>query len=229
MLVGTRILYPEEVDIWDAELLQISVYRGMKGNLEFMRDCAARCKEKGIPYVIHPVGYSLLQKAMLPDIREMAECAGLAIILHDEKAPDGGRLEGANEDTLRRVLEEIGSITDISFENATDTRDILWFWDKYAESVTLDIGHVESSEINSIDFIRALDETVLKKIQFVHIHRNNGLHGGITDHWPLSRNCREVKALKDLIKKIPAVKVILEINEIEDIRESLNILRGLRE
>jgi hypothetical protein len=61
MIIGTRVLYPEEINTWNAELLQISVYRDMKGNLEMMKNCARRCREAGIRYVIHPVGYPLLQ------------------------------------------------------------------------------------------------------------------------------------------------------------------------
>ena len=44
MIVGTRMLYPEEVRYWNAEILQISVYRGMKDNLRYMRECVSACR-----------------------------------------------------------------------------------------------------------------------------------------------------------------------------------------
>jgi len=228
MKIGTRVLYPEEVDIWEAELLQISVYYGMKHNLDIMSDCVHACKKAGIRYVIHPVGYSLLDQEMLKDIRRMAEYADIAMILHDERSPDGGRMGGRNKDSFLDALAELGSVTGVSFENASNTHDVRWFWDTFAESITLDIGHVESSGLNSVDFVRTLDEEHLRKIRFVHMHRNNGLHGGITDHWPLTAGCREMEALRNLPGVRDDVSVILEINEIEMIPESLDILKALR-
>jgi len=229
MNIGTRILYAEEVDYWNAELLQISVYHGMENNIKMMTNSARACREAGIRYVIHPVRYSLLQEEMLKDVLFMAKWADSALILHDEKTPEGKRLSGQDETRFRSALAELQTITPVSFENAVDTADIHWFWDNFAESITLDIGHVESSGLDSVDFVNALDVTVLQKIQFVHIHRNNGLRGGITDHWPLSSSCRELKALKSLLEVKHDINVILEINEIEQIDESLNILRSLRD
>ncbi len=202
----------------------------MKGNLELMMGCAHACREADIRYVIHPVRYSLLQEDMFQDLRKIAEWADLALILHDEKTPDGGRLKGQHDARFRKALEELKSITSISFENSTDTADVKWFWNNYADnSITLDIGHIESSGLNSVEFIRSLDKECIEKIQFVHIHRNNGLRGGITDHWPLRLDCREIKALEELIKIKSDVSVILEINEIEEIQDNLEILKSLRD
>ncbi|KPJ97796.1 MAG: hypothetical protein AMK71_12515 [Nitrospira bacterium SG8_35_4] len=229
MVIGTRVLYAEEVEYWNAELLQISVYHGMDNNIEMMEKSAQACREAGIRYVIHPVRYSLLQEEMLEDVLRMAEWTGLALILHDERTPEGKRLSGQDETRFRHALKKLQSVTTVSFENAVDTGDIHWFWEKFADSVTLDIGHVESSGLDSVAFVNALDKTVLGKIQFVHIHRNNGLRGGITDHWPLSSDCREIKALKSLLQVKNDINVILEINEIEQIDKSLDILRSLRD
>ena len=63
----------------------------------------------------------------------------------------------------------------------------------------------------------------------MHIHRNNGWHGGITDHWPLNPDCREVRAFRELIKRKPDVSVILEINETEMIGASLRLLSAIRD
>ena len=229
MIIGTRVLYPEEVEFRNAELLQISVYRGMDGNLDFMRRCALACRKTGVSYVIHPVKYPLLEENTFEDLREMAEWADLALILHDEKTPDGERIEGKYETLFRDILEKLGSITSVSFENAVDTRDAEWFWNNFADSVTLDIGHIESSGLESPGFVKSLSESAIKKLQFVHMHRNNGLHGGITDHWPLKPGCRELRALEELIKIKPDVRVILELNEVDKIGESIDLLKEFRE
>jgi hypothetical protein len=229
MFIGTRVLYPEEIQQWDAEMVQVSVYQGMHGNMDLMKGCAQACREAGIPFVIHPVGYSLLQDNTLPDIIEMADHADRALILHDEKSPDGRKLEGRNADRFRGILKDLASLAHISFENATDTKNVQWFWNTFAESITLDIGHVESSGLDSLNFVASLDEISIRKVQFVHIHRNNGLHGGITDHWAIHRRCREFKALRELVTMHPDVSVILEINETETIAECLDLLRTLRD
>jgi len=228
MIAGTRVVHPEEVNRWNAEIFQISVYRGMNNNLAEMRECARLCREKDTPYVVHPVGYSIQKQEMLNDVMEMAKCADLALILHDEKDGDGSRLTGKKEVSFRSALERLRSITTVSFENATDTSDVQWYWDTYADNITLDIGHVESAGYDSIKFVKSLDAATTDKIRFVHIHRNNGLHGGITDHWPLNRTCRELQALKQLLKVTSDVGVILELNEIEMIGNSLDLLTSLR-
>lgn len=74
---------------------------------------------------------------------------------------------------------------------------------------------------------RVLHPEEVGRIEFVHMHRNNGLHGGITDHWPLRPDCREVRALRKLLARRSDVSVILELNEVEQIGESLDILRSL--
>lgn len=229
MRVGTRILYPEEVAFWNAEILQISVYRSMNGSLDFMRKCTDACKEAGIRYVVHPVKYSLLLEEMFNDLREMAGLSDLALILHDERTPDGNRLKGKYITQFRNALEELKSITHVSIENAAHTGDVRWFWNSFAGSITLDIGHIESFGLDSVEFVKSLDQDLAEKIEFVHMHRNNGLHGGITDHWPLTPDCRELRALKELLKIKPDVSVILELNEVEEIEGSLDLLRGLRD
>ncbi len=213
---------------WDAEIVQISVYRGMNNHLAEMRECARLCRDKSIPFVVHPVRYSIQHKEMLNDVMEMAEHADLALILHDEKKADGSRLSGEDEEIFRNAIEELQSLTMVSFENGTDTSDIRWYWDNFAENITLDIGHVESAGMDSVGFVHALDKTTIDKIRFVHIHRNNGFHGGITDHWPLKVDCRELRALRELLMVKPDVSVILELNEIEMIENSLDLLKTLR-
>jgi hypothetical protein len=228
MTIGIRIIYQEEIGVWNAELLQISVYCGMKDNIEIMKDCVYKCRDMGIRYVIHPVSYSLLQKGLFKELLKIAEFSDVALILHDERTPASERLMGRYETQFRSALKELKSITHISFENATNTRDVQWFWENYAESITLDIGHVESAGLDSIEFVKSLNKECIHKIQFVHIHRNNIMRGGITDHWPLTPDCRELRALKELIKIKPEVGVILEINENNMIGDNIRLLNELR-
>jgi sugar phosphate isomerase/epimerase len=120
------------------------------------------------------------------------------------------------------------SVTPVSFENATDTRDVIWFWNNYADSITLDIGHVEVAGMDSVQFVNFLDTSLIDKIQYVHLHRNNGWRNGLTDHWYITPDCKEVKALKELLRRKQDVGIILEINETEKTEESLRILRQIR-
>ncbi len=229
MIIGTRVLYPEEVGYWNAEIVQISVFNGMKDNLSIMRNCVKAFREAGTKFVIHPVMYSLLQEELFDDLKEMARLSDVAMILHDERRPDGSRLEGQYAVRFKNALDELKSITPISFENAVNTGDVHWFWNNYADSITLDIGHIESFGLDSTIFVKSLDDAFISKIQFVHMHRNNGIHGGITDHWPLDSDCREVKALEELVKRKSDVSVILELNEVDQIGASLEVLAAIRD
>jgi sugar phosphate isomerase/epimerase len=227
VLAGYRVLYPEEVGTWEADILQVTVYRGLRDNIGLMKNCARMCREMGFPYVVHPVGYSLLEEETLRSLRVMAQWSDRALILHDERSPEGGRLGGAHEDRFRGALKELSSMAVISFENATYTPDATWFWKNYADSITLDIGHVEAAGLDSEEFVRSLESADVEKIQYVHMHRNNGLRGGLTDHWPLAPGCRELGALEELLKRRQDITVILEINETEMTGESLKLLREL--
>jgi len=229
MRIGYRVVRPEEVGCWKADIIQISVYKGSPDALAFMEQCAERCRKEGIPYVVHPVRYSLLDVGDLDPLKAMAECSGEALIVHDEKDPGGGRLSGDSAVRFRGVLETLGSLAHVSIENSTDSADAPWFWDNFAPSVTLDMGHMESVGLDSVDFIASLDGETAGKVRYVHMHRNNGMHGGITDHWPLAPGCRELWALKEFVSRNPDVGVLLEINETGHTGESLALLRDLRD
>ena len=112
------MVFPEEVGQWNAEILQISVYRNMDNNLNIMMDSVLACKDSDKHYVIHPVGYSVLDKNDFSTLAIIAEQADLALILHDERAPDGERLSGRNEALFKKSVDELGTITHLSFENA---------------------------------------------------------------------------------------------------------------
>lgn len=227
MRIAYRVTTPEDVGRWEGDFAQLSVYRHWKGSLESSRECARLLREKGIRYVVHPVSYSVIaggdqEEALL----ELAEIADLGIILHDERSPGGGRLVGEHEERFLSVIEKLSERTAVSFENANDTGDAPWFWDRFATSVTLDIGHVEAAGFDSVKYVRDLPDSIVEKIDYVHIHHNNGLRGGLTDHWPLVEGCREIKALEALLKRRNGFDLILEINEVDEINESIRILRA---
>jgi sugar phosphate isomerase/epimerase len=214
--------------MYGADLVQISVYKGQPGALGKVRDIAARCREEGVPFVVHPVMYSLLDTVDMEMLKESARAADLALILHDEQSPGGGRVGEGEALKIINALEELSSIARVSIENALDTADAPWFWGRFArESITLDIGHVEAAGLDSVRFVSELDQALIEKIEFVHMHRNGEFRSGLTDHWPLEPGCRELKALEALLKRKRDVSVILEINEREGIKSSLELVRGL--
>lgn len=225
MKIGYRVVSPKEVGLHDADLVQVSAYGVGADDIKLVRRCADACKKKGIPFVVHPVGSSLLGRGMSEGLVEMAKLADLALVLHDERAPGGRRLHGEYSEQFRRVADELGSYASLSFENAVDTGDAPWFWANYADSVTLDIGHVEAAGIDSVDFVRALDEECIEKVHYVHMHHNGPWRSGLTDHCPLVEGCRELEALGELLKRKPGLCTILEINETRETEKSLRLLR----
>lgn len=229
MRIGTRIIRPEDVKRWDAELYQVSMYKGWIEDIELVKQCTGACREKGTPSVIHPVGFSLLHPDSLRTLKVIAREVDEALILHDERGPVGERLSGEEAGRLRDASGELFSLAPLSFENAADTEDVQWFWRSFAESITLDIGHVEAAGMNSIDFVQALDQVFINRIQYVHIHHNGEFRKGLTDHHPLTSGCRELKSLEELLKRKRDLCVILEINETDRIDDSLKLLRDLRD
>ncbi len=213
--------------MWDLDIAQISFYKGLRFDLYHIGVCAQACRKKGVPYVIHPVGYRITTPDMFNEIYAVTAWADEALILHDERSSDNGRLTGIDGEQFRKALAALTSRLHVSFENATNTEDIAWFWHHYADSVTIDLGHVEAAGLDSIEFVENLDEEIIDKTEYIHMHRNGDFRNGLTDHWYLTADCRELKALKTFIHRKPDVTVILEINEIEMIEESLQLLRNL--
>ncbi len=159
----------------------------------------------------------------------MAEWSDLALILHDEKERDWQGITGEHGTNFRILVSELQSVTPVSFENATDTRDVVWFWNNYAESITIDIGHVESARIDSIEFLQSLDKKIIDKIQYVPLHRNNGWRNGLTDHWYIIPDCKEMNALRELLRIKQDIGIILEVNETDKIGKNLELLKTLRD
>ncbi len=234
MIYGYRVVNEKEVGLYPAGLVQISHYRGPSDGIDKMIRAVHACRSQGIRYVIHPLGYFLSDtretyRAETMDVmKKIAEHVDLALIIHDERTPGGARLRDTYERAFRDALEELSSLCTVSIENAGDTCDIKWFWKLFAASVTLDIGHLEAAGIDSIRFIKELETDIINKINYVHLHRYNGLHrSGLKDHWSLSKDCKELKALKVLLERKEDVGVILEINDMENLKESLAFLEKL--
>ncbi len=233
MKLGTRVAGKNEVGRFPVDLIQISYWKRFGPTLPEIKETADLCREKGIPYVIHPVFTPLsetrsgLREKNLEELTSLARIADLGMILHDEALPDGGRLSGAHLAQYRQVLRLLSDICPCSIENANNTPDIDWFWNDMGGSITLDLGHFEASGINSVEKVNTLPEQILQRVDYVHLHRKNGEHGGIVDHWPLTEDCREVQALGALLQRKRDFSVILEINEVDRIPESLAIVEKI--
>jgi endonuclease IV len=234
MIYGYRVVTEEEVGLHPADLVQVSHYRGSHNEMDQMLKAIEVCRSQNIRYVVHPLGYFLsdtraeYRSKTIQVMRTIAANVDLALIIHDETTPWGTRLEDKYERAFREAVEELSSLCNVSIENAGNTYDIKWFWRCFALSVTLDIGHLEAAGIDSIRFISELDTDIINKIQFVHLHRYNSLEeNGIKDHWSLVEGCKEIEALKILLKRKRDIGVILEINDIENLEDSIALIEKL--
>ncbi|MGB9715892.1 MAG: hypothetical protein ACPL1G_05755 [Thermodesulfovibrionales bacterium] len=234
MIYGYKVTKESEVSLYPASLIQISVYRGYEKGIEQMLKVVSACRLRHIRYVIHPIGYFLSEtraehrKKTITIMHEIAKHVDLALIIHDETTPWGTRLEGIFEESYKDALYELTKICPVSIENANNSHDIHWFWRQFATSITIDIGHLEAAGIDSVNFVKELGEDLIEKINFVHIHRYNGLHDGeLKDHWGLLKDCRELKALKLLLKRKKEIGVILEIVDMDSLEESMKLIEML--
>lgn len=233
MIFGYRITTKEEVGLYEAALVQISIYNGWGMGVEGLEEITSLCREKKIRYVIHPVNFFLSEtrererRETMEVLRKVARLTDMAMILHDERVPPGSRLFGLWDKYYREALGELEGICKVSIENAINSHDVEWFWRNYASSITIDIGHLEAAGINAQKWVKDFPSDLLDKVEYIHLHRNNGLRAGLTDHWPIKKGCRELKALESLLKRKSDIKVILEVNETEAMEENLRILREL--
>lgn len=229
MLAGYRIVSPDELGVWSGDFVQISVYKWLDNRMSLMTECIKRCRDSNTNYVVHPVGYELLNEGYegLAEIDQMAMNSDWALIIHDERNSNGERLGNAEQKKFRQILDRFNEHSPITIENAASTADAPWFWNTFAKSITLDIGHIEASGLNSVDYINSLDEKTINKIDYVHLHRKGEWRSGLIDHWPITPECRELRALGVLLVKRPDVRVILELNETQGTGENLELVRQL--
>ena len=244
MEIGYRIIRPKDVGTQPLKLAQISLWRvanwgvadGDRAVSETI-DIAKACKDRGIRTVFHPLDYPLtgeLAPVSLDVMRRLAAASDLGIIIHDEGGSSGKRLTQAEEQEFEKNLLEISRLCRISVENAFNSGDITWFWERFVVpasenvSITIDIGHLESADIDAIAFVRNMPERLASRILFAHMHHKAEERYGIKDHWPLVPGCREIEALKELVKRRPDVRVILELDASKDgMGKSIELLKDI--
>ena len=201
-------------------------------------EIAGACKARGIRTVYHPLEYPLANERASQTVdvmRRLAAVADLGIIIHDEGGAGLKRLPAEEEATFERNLREISSFCHVSIENSFNSGDVTWFWERFAVptsdnvSITLDIGHLELAGVDSIAFVQNMPQHLIDRTRFVHMHHHNELElRGVKDHGPLLPDCREIEALKVLLKRKRDVWVILELDAAEDgMRQSIELLKNL--
>ena len=245
MEIGYRILRPSDVGKHPVSFVQISLWRaanwGVAEGEQAVREAisiAAACKEQGIRWVFHPLEYPLTGEHAphtLRVFRRLAAASDLGIIVHDEVGEGGSRLSIAEEGIFEKNLAELCGLCPVSIENAFNSGDISRFWERFVApapasvSITIDIGHLEAADIDSISFIRNLPERLCGRVSFVHMHHKSDEERlGIKDHRPLVPGCREIGALKVLLGRRPDVLVVLELDAAQEgLGESIELLRKI--
>jgi sugar phosphate isomerase/epimerase len=244
MELGYRIIRPHDVGKQPLHFAQISLWRsanwGVADGEQAVKDAieiASACRMGGIRTVFHPLEYPLSNEhaaQTLGVLRRLAAASDLGIILHDEGGGGGKRLTAVEEAVFEKNLAEISDLCPVSIENAFNSGDVTWFWERFVVpapknvSITLDIGHLESADIDSISFIRDLPERLISRVTFAHLHHKAEERYGIKDHWPLVPGCREIEALKVLLLRRPAVHVVLELDAAEDgMTQSIELLKDI--
>ncbi|MFQ5888008.1 MAG: hypothetical protein ACE5HY_04870 [Candidatus Hydrothermarchaeales archaeon] len=230
MKLGYRILKEDDILEESFGPIQITVWHKGYKDIEKTLGLTTSLKNRGIEFVIHPAG--LYMSETRPEARdgylsaliEYAKMTDMGLIIHDETRPDGKRLDGIWRDAYKEGLKILEEICKVSVENAFDSFNAVWFWSEFANSITFDIGHFESAGMDVFRVIEELDKKQLQKIDYIHAHRNNGPHwGSVTDHWPLTEDCREVEALLRLLELKEDIKVIVEVDS-SDLKQSFEAL-----
>ncbi len=245
MKIGYRIIRPVDVGTQPVSFAQISLWRvadwgvaaGDQGVTEAI-ETARICRKLGIRTVFHPLEYPLTNKhaaQTLEVMRRLAAAADLGIIIHDEGGAGGKRLTAAEAEQYEQHVGAMSRLCHISIENSYNSGDISWFWERFVLpapnqlSVTLDIGHLELAGLDSVDFVKNMPNDLLDRITFVHMHHHDSAgYGAVKDHRPLLPDCREIKALKELLKRKQDLWVILELDSKEEgMRRSIQLLENL--
>lgn len=244
MQIGYRVIRPADVGSQDLPFVQISLWReahwgvvdGEHGIVEAL-GMAADCRGRGIRQVFHPLEYPLANAdgdRTLDVLRRLAAASDLGIIIHDEGGAGGNRIDAAGAAAYEHRLREASRLCPVSVENSFNSRDILWFWERFVlsqdgnVSITIDIGHLESAGVDAISFVRDLPARFLERVRFVHMHHKGAERWGVVDHWPLEPGCREMKALQALLERKQDLWVILELDAgREGVRESAKLLQEM--
>jgi len=245
MKIGYRIIRPEDVGTQPVRFAQISLWRvadwgvaaGDQGVTEAI-ETARVCRKLGIRTVFHPLEYPLTNKhaaQTLEVMRRLAAAADLGIIIHDEGGAGGKRLTTAEAERYEQHVGEMSRLCHVSIENSYNSGDISWFWERFVLpapnnlSLTLDIGHLELAGIDSVDFVKNMPNDLIDRTTFVHMHHHDPAgQRAVKDHRPLLLGCREIQALKELLKRKQDLWVILELDAKEEgMRRSIELLKNL--
>ncbi len=243
MEIGYRIIRPGDIGTQQVTFAQISLWRvadwgvadGERAVTEAIQT-ARTCKMRGIRTVFHPLEYSLVNayaEQTLGVMRRLAEAADLGIIIHDEGGDGEKRLSSAEAKRYEKNVNEISRLCRVSIENSFNSGDITWFWDRFVTpgacnlSLTLDIGHLELAGLDSTEFVRNMPQRLIGRTTFVHMHHHDPLgQGWVKDHRALVPDCREIRALQELLKRKQDLWVVLELDSQEDeMGQSIELLR----
>lgn len=234
MDIGYRVFNKGDISKFELDFVQVSVWHKKASDLGRMAGICEELRKRDTPYVIHILGLYLSDTRPQRDeslsfLREYAEMSDMGLILHDETLPNGDRLTGPWRVNYEDGLRELREICEVSLENSHDSHNALWFWTQFADSITLDIGHFAAAGMDVLGVIRGLGNELISKLDYVHVHKNNGWQpGGITDHWPLEEGCLELRALEELLRRKDEVKVVVEVNGDEELRRSIDLVSKLK-
>jgi sugar phosphate isomerase/epimerase len=235
MKTAVGILAGEDSPGVGCDFVQVAMFRDsyeIRGAQTALFSTIDSLKKSGVRYVLHPVGYFLSETRLseraeiLKVLEAIAKQSDMGMILHDETTAWGTRLEGIFAEAFQEAMERLLTICPVSIENAVHSPDAMWFWRRFARSVTLDVGHLESAGLDSEAFVAALDLSTLEKIDYVHVHRYDGAAN--YDHRGLKAGCRELSALKKLLAARPDAGVILELLNKDEIEDNLDMLFQLK-
>jgi sugar phosphate isomerase/epimerase len=244
MEIGYRIIRPRDVGTQPLLFAQISLWQSANWGVAEGEQAvtqaiaiASACTVRRIRTIFHPLEYPLANEhadRTMGVMRRLAAASDLGIIIHDEGGPDGKGLSPVEGALFEKNLAELGRLCPVSIENAFNSGDITRFWERFVVpapknvSITVDIGHLESADIDAIAFVRDLPQRLMERVNFVHMHHKDKERYGIKDHWPLVAGCREIEALKELLKRRPDVRVVLELDTSGDgLRQSIELLKDL--
>ncbi len=234
MEIGYRVFNKGDISKFDSDFVQVSIWHKNVTDLGRIVGVCDALHERGVPYVVHVLGVQISDnrsegEEALSVLREYAKMSDLGLIIHDEILPNGDRLTGPRRAQFEKGLRELGKICKVSLENSYDSHNAPWFWSEFADSITVDIGHFVSAGIDVLEVIKNLRDEHLSRIDFAHVHKNNGWRpGGITDHWPLEEGCVELLALAKLLKRKKDIKVVVEVDgRDEELMKSIELVSEL--
>ncbi len=245
MNLGYRVIRPSDVGKYPLPFVQISLWReanwGVSEGEQAVVEAVAMAEDsrrRGIRSVFHPLEYPLSNHlaAQTADVlRRLAAAHDLGIIIHDEGGAGRKRLAEEEAEQYERNVREISGFCPVSIENSWNSGDITWFWERFvvpapdSVSITLDIGHLELAGLDSTAWVSRMREELVRRIAFVHLHHHDPRdRHNVKDHKPLIPGCREIEALKILLRRKADIRVILEIDAAENgLEQSIELLNEI--